>query len=76
MTAPVGSSGSALFPSDAFDVPVFVRSNSPLTPAPHPTIQQVAGARTHWPATLGVPPDGDYLVSTTWREVLRPCLTS
>lgn len=75
MSVSVGSSGNALFPPDAFDVPVFVRRSSPLAPAPHPTIQQVADAWMTWPAALGVPPDGDYLVSTTWREILNAAIS-
>lgn len=75
MTVPIGQTSSALFPPDSFDVPVFVRSSSPLVPAPRPTMQQVSDAWMTWPAVPGVPPDGDYLVSTTWREILNAAIS-
>lgn len=75
MTPPTGLPGVPLSAADAFDVPVFVRRSSPLTPAPTPTKWEVGHAHTPWPAKSGVPADGGYLVTTTWRDVLKAAVT-
>ena len=67
--------GLPLSAADAFDVPVFVRRSTPLNPAANPTRQQLNEVHIPWPAMPGVPPDGDYLVSTTWRDVLKAAVT-
>lgn len=75
MTLPTGTPGVPLSAADAFDVPVFVRRSSPLAPGPNPTKLEVGNAAKPWPATSGVPADGDYLATTTWRDVLKAAVT-
>ena len=60
---------------DAFDVPVFVRHSSPLQAGPRPRPRRVNSAFTPWPAIRDVPPDGDYLVTTTWRDIVDAAAT-
>lgn len=60
---------------DAFDVPVFVRRSSPLNPAKGPSHAEVEMARQSWPTSSSIPPDGDYLVTTTWRALLDATTT-
>ncbi|WP_438307005.1 gamma-glutamyltransferase (plasmid) [Streptomyces sp. HUAS TT11] len=52
--------------SDAVDVPVLVRGAPDRRPTPH-----WKTASTPWPNTGTVPPHGWYLVTTTWREILK-----
>lgn len=74
MVRPTGPAPHLLAAKDAFDVPVIVRHSSPLTPARRPTRRRVDAARLPWPVVGEVAPQGDYLVSTTWREVLDAAL--
>lgn len=60
---------------DAFDVPVFVRRSSPLTPAKGPSRTEVEKAQQSWPTSSSIPPDGNYLVTTTWRALLDATTT-
>ncbi|MEU6824056.1 hypothetical protein ABZ921_25785 [Streptomyces atriruber] len=77
MQPPVGAGGVdvPISAPDAFDVPVFLRHSSPLTPAPRPSPPQVASALKPWPKSPGIPADGAYLVSTTWRALLDATTT-
>ncbi|MBO0881618.1 MAG: hypothetical protein J2P17_15010, partial [Mycobacterium sp.] len=70
MTVPYGPAPSLLRNADVFDVPVIVRYGSPLAPTRRPTRRRVDAATEPWPTTSWPAPTGDYLVSTTWREVL------
>lgn len=69
------ASGQPVGLADAFDVPVFVRHSSPLEPESRPRRSRVDRAWQPWPGTRRAPRTGDYLVSTTWREVLDAALT-
>lgn len=62
-------------PADAFDVPVFVRHSSPLTPESRPRPSRVTGAWRPWPTVGEIPPPGDYLVTTTWRDVIDAAMS-
>jgi hypothetical protein len=64
-----------MVPADAFDVPVFVRRSSPLQAGRRPSRERVQACSSPWPARGHVPPTGDYLVTTTWRDVLDAALT-
>ncbi|MEU7673579.1 hypothetical protein AB0C42_02030 [Micromonospora taraxaci] len=71
------SSGAADDPiglSDAFDVPVFLRHSSPLNPQGRPWPNAVRAASAAWPIT-GLPESDDYLIRTSWREVLHAAIT-
>lgn len=61
--------------NDLFEVPVFVRHSSPLAPQRRPRPWQVWSAAMPWPRMGIVPPDGEYTVQTSWREVLHAALT-
>jgi hypothetical protein len=58
---------------DEVDIPVFVHhvdGGNPFTPQRRPYPSRVESAATPWPGR-GVPSvSGDYLVGTTWREIL------
>lgn len=54
--------------ADAVDVPVVVRSAGELRRPPE---KQWKGAEASWPAVAQLPTDGDYLASTTWRQILH-----
>jgi hypothetical protein len=75
MLPPPGASGSVIGIRDAFDVPVFVRRSSPLTPGGRPPVARVEAASLPWPAGGSIPPSGDYNVPTTWREVIDAAMT-
>lgn len=75
MLPPQGAADITLSAPDAFDVPVFVRRSSPLEPAPRPKAQALSQADQAWPTPANMPPDGDYLVTTTWRDVLDAATT-
>jgi hypothetical protein len=68
--------GDALIAADdAFDVPVLVRTGSPLKPGRRPLRQRIDAASESWPAVLDVPPEGFYLVTTTWRDIIDAAMT-
>ncbi|HEX6344537.1 hypothetical protein [Umezawaea sp.] len=70
MLPPRGATSSLIGISDAFDVPVFVRRSTPLTPDVRPKPAVVAGVVTPWPRAGVVPASGAYRVGTTWRDVI------
>ncbi|MFK0129144.1 hypothetical protein ACIQRZ_02210 [Streptomyces rubiginosohelvolus] len=70
-----GTVDTPLSAPDAFDVPVFLRRSSPLTPAPRPTPVLVGLAHEPWPQGTGIPADGAYLVGTTWRALLNATIS-
>lgn len=61
--------------ADAFDVPVLVRHSSPLRPERRPSKSRIDKAWSPWPTEGNLPPTGDYLVPTTWREVIDAAMT-
>ena len=75
MFPPPGAKDLTMSAPDAFDVPVFVRRSSPLSPAPRPSLASVGMVQRPWPASSSIPPDGDYLVTTTWRALLDATTT-
>ncbi|MDH6190261.1 hypothetical protein M2168_003293 [Streptomyces sp. CZ24] len=75
MLPPLGAADITLSAPDAFDIPVFIRRSSPLEPAPRPKAQALSQAAKAWPAPASVPPDGNYLVTTTWRDILDAATT-
>src|SRR4051812_37735626 len=75
MLPPTGAADSVLSALDAFDVPVFVSGSAPLMPAPRPARQRLSAAARPWPTLGSTPPPGDYLVTTTWREILDAAIT-
>ncbi|MDI3417300.1 hypothetical protein [Streptomyces luteolus] len=70
-----GTADTPISAPDAFDIPVFLRRSSPLTPAPRPSPSQVASAYQPWPKGAGIPADGAYLVGATWRALLDATTT-
>ena len=70
MTPSTDASGQPVGLADAFDVPVFVRHSSPLDPESRPRKSRVDRAAQPWPGTRRAPSAGNYLIPTTWREVL------
>jgi hypothetical protein len=72
---PTGASGQPVGLADAFDVPVFVQHSSPLEPRTRPRKSRIDRAWQAWPGTHRAPQRGNYLVPTTWREVLDAALT-
>ena len=70
MLPPRGATNSLIGISDAFDVPVFVRRSTPLTPDARPKPSLVTGVVAPWPRAGVVPPSGAYRVGTTWRDVI------
>ncbi|UFQ15732.1 MULTISPECIES: hypothetical protein [Streptomyces] len=75
MLPPQGAVDTTLSAPDAFDIPVFVRRSSPLEPAPRPTAAMLSQASQAWPTPADMPPDGNYLVTTTWRDILDAAVT-
>lgn len=75
MVPPFSAAGQAVMLADQFGVPVIVRRSSPLTPKRRPGRKRIDRARQPWPSTGTVPPNGDYLVTTTWRDVLDAAMT-
>lgn len=75
MLPPQGAADITLSAPDAFDVPVFVRRSLPLDPAPRPKAVALSQAAQVWPGPGNMPPDGDYLVPTTWRDILDAATT-
>jgi hypothetical protein len=66
MQPPRNAVDAVLDARDGIDVPVLVRSAPARRPNPH----------WHWaheprPGLRAVPPNGWYLVTTTWREILK-----
>ena len=72
---PADASGQAVGLADAFDVPVLVRHSSPLRPERRPHKNRLDNAWSPWPAASDIPPPGDYLVPTTWRELIDAAMT-
>jgi hypothetical protein len=72
---PADAADQPINAEDAFDIPVFVRHSSPLQAGPRPRPGRVNNAFTPWPAIRDVPPDGDYLVTTTWRDIIDAAAT-
>lgn len=60
---------------DAFDVPVIVRHSAPLTPARRPLRWRLDSARQPWPSRNDIPGSGEYMVTTTWRDVIDAAMT-
>jgi hypothetical protein len=75
MTPSMDASGQLVGLADAFDVPVFVRHSSPLDPESRPRQSRVDHAAQPWPGTRRAPRAGNYLIPTTWREVLDAAMT-
>ncbi|MEU7871269.1 hypothetical protein [Dactylosporangium sp. NPDC049140] len=74
MYPPHGAAGSLLAPADAVDIPVFLRRSAPLTPQRRPRAERIDATAPPWP-TGTEPPDGQYLVRTTWREIIDAAVT-
>jgi hypothetical protein len=75
MYPPHGATGRLIGAADAFDLPVFVRRNSPLEPERRPLPSRIGRARETWPTVGDIPPGGEYLVTATWRDVIDAALT-
>lgn len=75
MVPSFNATGQAIMLRDEFRVPVIVRHDSPLAPKRRPSRKRIDQARQPWPSNWKVPPDGDYLVTTTWRDVLDAAMT-
>jgi hypothetical protein len=74
MFPPAGAADDPLVPADAFDVPVFVRHSFPFDAAGRPVPGRVRRSSAPWPQRGRIPATGDYLVTTTWRDVLHAAL--
>ncbi|MFG2043927.1 hypothetical protein [Dactylosporangium sp. NPDC048998] len=59
---------------DALDIPVFLRRSSPLVPERRPRAQRIDAGAPPWPA-IAEPPSGQYLVRTSWREIIDAAAT-
>ncbi|WP_433615410.1 hypothetical protein ACQP2P_11495 [Dactylosporangium sp. CA-139114] len=68
MLPPSGAAGGLLAAADTIDIPVMVRWG-PLAPQRRPRRTTIDGVWAPWPG-LPMPPTGQYLVRTTWRDVL------
>lgn len=75
MMPPFSATGQAVMLADEFGVPVIVRHSSPLAPGIRPRRKRVDQAWRPWPSHRNVAPDGEYLVTTTWRDVLDAAMT-
>ncbi|CCH33046.1 hypothetical protein BN6_57880 [Saccharothrix espanaensis DSM 44229] len=75
MLPPSGASGRLIGAADAFDVPVFVRHSSPPDVGGRPRTARVRTASRPWRAGPSLPAAGDYLVTTTWRDVIDAAIT-
>ncbi|WP_406406172.1 hypothetical protein [Streptomyces sp. NBC_01643] len=53
--------------SDRLDVPVLLRGG----PERRPSRKQWEGAERPWPGVVGVPENGWYLATTTWRQIVK-----
>jgi hypothetical protein len=53
--------------SDRLDVPVLLRAG----PERRPSRKQWEGAEQPWTGVTGIPADGWYLATTTWRQVIK-----
>jgi hypothetical protein len=67
---PADAADQPINADDAIDIPVFVRHSSPLQAGPRPRPRRVDNASKPRPAIRDVPADGDYLVTTTWRDII------
>ena len=72
---PEDASGQLVGLADAFDIPVLVRHSSPLQPERRPHKSRIDGAWSPWPTVGDVPPQGDYVLTTTWRDVIDAAMT-
>jgi len=61
--------------SDSFDIPVFVRCDSPLKPERRPPKSWIDHVANPWPVKGDVPPSGGYLVPSMWREAIDAAMT-
>ncbi|MFE2324759.1 hypothetical protein ACFXD5_12705 [Streptomyces sp. NPDC059385] len=67
MQPPKNAADFAFRPADALDIPVVVRDFDAMR---RPAAKLWQDATAPWPGVTDVPPYGNYLVSTTWRQVL------
>ena len=58
-----------------FDVPVLVRRSTPLVPGHRPRPASLDKAHKPWPTPGNLAPDGLYLVTTTWRDVVDAAIS-
>jgi hypothetical protein len=72
---PVDASGEPVDLADAFDVPVLVRRASPLQARRRPHKGRIDRVYRSWPAMGNMPHTGDFLVPTTWRDVIDAAMT-
>lgn len=75
MVPPFTATGQAVMLADEFRVPVIVRHSSPLAPERRPSRKRIDQARQPWPSYQKMPSDGDYVVTTTWRDVMDAAMT-
>src|SRR5689334_14919356 len=75
MFPPPGAADQPVNADDAIDIPVFVRHSSPLRAGRRPKPQRISSASGSWPAIRDVPPEGAYLVTTTWRDIIDAAAT-
>jgi hypothetical protein len=75
MMPPANASGQPVGLADSFDVPVIVRHSRPLSIERRPGVARIDRARSSWPTPGDIPPAGDYVVSTTWRDVVDAAMT-
>lgn len=68
MHPPVGAEDFAFDLADSVDVPVLLRSDGVLRRPREPRWRR---ARKPWPTTGQLPADSEYLVTTTWRQILH-----
>ncbi|MFJ3205077.1 hypothetical protein [Streptomyces sp. NPDC086989] len=67
MQPPENAADFAFRPADALDIPVVVRDFDAMR---RPAAKLWQDATAPWPGVADVPPYGNYLASTTWRQVL------
>lgn len=72
---PSDASGQPVGLADEFDVPVIVRHSSPLRTERRPSKARIDCAWSRWPAQGYVAPTGDYLLPTTWRDLMDAAMT-
>lgn len=67
MQPPEDAQDHTLHSSDRLDVPVLLRAG----PQRRPSRKQWEGAEQPWPGVTGVPANGWYLATTTWRQIVK-----
>lgn len=72
---PSDASDEPLGLADEFDVPVLVRHSSPLEAVRRPSRTRIDSAELPWADHGDVPPAADYLVPTTWRDLVDAAMT-